>query len=260
MANIPSDRATGRAFLTDLQGGNIVDFQFAPFTLDFEEGGNYEQRTKIGHHFTDAVWISGQPSMFSLYMFVDRTNESVPMDIYDMPYSKVHTMNHRKPQYNQLTLTNLARLIVKKEYKGEKDFKQSEHFPNPEFAQGYDPARGIYPDLEKLLYFVRPEGINMDNNTIRNSAEVSVQDFEMYRFTAPPMVRFHYGTLWRECYMTNVKYKLSAMNKELVPRRFEADIKLVTVRQGYLENVTNFNNTINTDAEFGKGTNNSRFA
>ena len=254
MATLGSDRATGRAFFSDLDGGNIIDFQFAPFTLDFEEGGQYEQRTQIGRHFTDAVWISGKPNMFNLNMFVDRTNESVPMDLYDMPYNTLRRFPERQySQYNPLQAASLVRGMMRSDVLGDKDFKQSEYFANPAFADGYDPARGIYPDLERLLQFVRPVGVSVDNNTIRNSGEVNLEEFEEYRFVAPPMVRFYYGTHWRECYMTSVKYRLSAMNKELVPRRFEADISLIAIRWGYLENVTNFNDSISTDRGFGSG-------
>ena len=37
-------RAVKKAYFSDLEGGNILEFQFAPSELDFSEGGQFADR------------------------------------------------------------------------------------------------------------------------------------------------------------------------------------------------------------------------
>lgn len=246
------ERATKKAYITDLNGGNIVDFQFTPEELDFFEGGRFADRSSVGNYHTDYIWISGQPNKFKIDMWVDRTSESFGIGGTD-PFedaSRFPKVANRK--YTNFGLVNLVRGIqsgstssgFQSTFFRNKNTTANKIDPsiysfNPEFPQDEyaNNTKGVYFDLERLLYYVRPLGFELSRGTITPDGAISLRNFTQSRFTPPPMVRFFYGNSWSEGYIEEVKYNLSAMNKQLVPRRLKAEISFLRTRWGYLEEI-----------------------
>lgn len=248
-----SDRATKRAYITDLNGGNVVDFQFTPEELSFFEGGRFSDRISTGEYHTDYIWISGKPNKFNLKMWVDRTAESFGSDNMSDPFADTSRFpKHGNKRFTNFDLVNLVRSIregstssgfqstfFKKTAEEGRQIDPSIYSFNPDFPQDVvaNNTKGVYYDLEKLLYYVRPQGFKLSGGTISTDGTVSLSNFAQSRFAPPPMVRFFYGNSWSEGYIEEVKYTLSAMNRQLVPRRLEADISFIRTRWGYLEEV-----------------------
>lgn len=249
MSNLTTDRATKKAYFTDLDGGHLLEFQFAPFELNFEEGGRFVDRLPTGRYFNELVWISGKPTEFNLQMFIDRTQESYVSENFDQdPFSDVRRFPNRNPVYgfldivgliegikNSNTSSGFATSFKKKNQQGANEVAPSNYSASPHYVQRqFDEGSGVIPDLEALLYYVRPKGMKLSEATIHKDGSVKVTDYEQARFTPPPMIRFYYGNLWREGYVIEVKYNLSVMNKLLVPKRMDADIKIACTNWGYL--------------------------
>ena len=55
-----TQRAIKKAYFSDLDGGNILEFQFMPHELDFTEGGEYSERKPVGNYFPELMWINGK--------------------------------------------------------------------------------------------------------------------------------------------------------------------------------------------------------
>jgi len=252
MSNITTDRAVKKAYFSDLSGGHIIEFQFSPHELDFSEGGNYADRVSTGNYFTDLIWISGRPNKFNVQLFIDRTQESYFVDNFNQdPFSEISRFPNRNPKYLNFDIVNLAKGIAnggtssgfassfKKKYDGDGNkVEASTYSASPHYRQTqFDENVGVLKDLEALMYYVRPEGLNLAEATFRSDGSVSIKDFSQQRFTPPPMVRFYFGAIWREGYITNVDYNLSVMNKQLVPKRLDATIEIACTRWGYLNDV-----------------------
>lgn len=247
-----TERATKKAYLTDLNGGNVIDFQFTPEELEFFEGGRFADRQSVGEYHTDYIWISGKPNKFNLKMWVDRTQEAFATGVVNVdPFadsSRFPGVANRK--YTNFDLVNLVRGIrngstssgfqstfFKPKATEGNSVDPSIYSFNPDFPQDViqNNIKGVYYDLERLLYYVRPQGFKLSSGTISTDGVVSLTNFSQTRFMPPPMVRFFYGNSWSEGYIEEVKYSLTAMNKQLVPRRLEADISFLRTRWGYLE-------------------------
>lgn len=246
-----TERATGRAYFTDLDGGNVIDFQFAPATLSMFEGSRYTDRISIGEYHTDFLWLSGKPNNFKLKFWVDRTQESMGVWTGEDPFENMNNNRMRtNPRYSNFDALNMVRNMAKGEFgssgfytslRKKGDSKKgnplvpSKYSVNPDFRQeGYSEDIGVYGDLEKLLHFVRPKGFKLASIKLNIDGTMRLTDFEQSRFTPPPKIRFYYGNMWREGYIEQVSYQLSVMNKRLVPRRLEADITFICTRWGYL--------------------------
>lgn len=254
MPNLTTDRAVKKAYFSNLEGGRIVEFQFSPASLGFEESSKYATRVKTGSYFTDLVWISGNPNAFNIRMFIDRTQESYTSENYNQdPFSSFRRFPNQSPRFTSLDSVNLVRGIAssnsssgfassfkKNTKEGGKEIQPSNYSASPHFKQSqFNESVGVTPDLEALMYYVRPKGFQLDEITTSNNQVVSVSDFDNGRFTPPPMVRFYYGNMWREGYIIRVKYNLSVMNKLLVPRRLDADITMACTKWGYLNELDN---------------------
>lgn len=252
--NLTTDRATKKAYFSDMDGGHIVDFQFTPPELDFTEGGRFSDRVMTGQYLTDYIWISGKPSKFNLKLWVDRTQESMlPLNQDQDPFADIVRFPKRtNPRFTNFDVVNLIRGIAnndtssgfastfrKKNTSGANQVDSTIYSGTPDFSQDkYSPERGVYDDVERLMHYVRPLGFKLGNGSIGADGSVSIKDFAQSRFTPPPMVRFFYGNLWTEGYIEEVKYSLSMMSKTLVPRRLEADISFLRTAWGYLDEVS----------------------
>lgn len=249
MPNLTTDRATKKAYFTDLDGNHLVQFQFTPDTLEFIESGLYIDRIPIGKYFNNLTWISGKPNTFELRLFVDRTQESYLIENYNQsPFDSVTRFPNQHSETRSLDILNLLAGIKNSNTssgfasnfrdQGEKTSNKvtpTSYNASPDYPQtAFNEGTGVMPDIEALLYYVRPKGLKLSEITIQRSGEVRIDDFDMGRFIPPPMVRFYYGNLWREGYIVDVKYTLSVMNKLLVPRRLDAQIKIACTNWGYL--------------------------
>ena len=247
-------RAVGRAYFSDTEGGNIVDFQFAPAQLQMFEGNRFSDRISIGEYHTDYLWLSGKPNNFQLKFFVDRTLESMGVWTGEDPFANM-SLNRRRtnPRFTNFDAVNMVRGLLKGDL-GSSGFYTSlkrkgsvregnplvpsNYSINPDFRQDtYSEDVGVYADLERLMYFIRPKGFKLANIRLNTDGTMRMNEFEQNRFTPPPKVRFYYGNMWREGYFEQIKYDLSVMNSRLVPRRLDADIEFICTRWGYLTGI-----------------------
>ena len=253
MSNITIDRAVKRAYFSGLSGENILEFQFSPAELNFVEGGRYVDRIPTGSYFNQPAWVSGKASDFSLRMFIDRTQESYTAENYNEdPFQGVTRFPSRIPLVNSLDIAQLIRGIVtgntssgfqssfKKKHEGKhNEVAPSNYSASPHYRQSaFNEGAGVISDLESLLYFVRPKGLRLSELTIEEDGKINIEDFDVARFTPPPKVRFYQGSIWREGYMVEVAYNLSVMNKQLVPMRMDARIKIACTNWGYLNELS----------------------
>lgn len=260
MSDFTTARATKKAYFSDLDGGSILEFQFMPAELDFVEGGDFIERKKTGSYFTDMMWISGKASPFTLQFFIDRTQSSyVQGTVNENPLSDVQRFPNRFTKYTNLDVVNMVKgmassarnLLSKSRESGKSQLVASNYSATPHYNQNLDENVGVLKDLEALLFFVRPKGLKLAELTIstntRGEQAVSVKDFQQSRFTPPPMVRFYYGSIWREGYITEVRYNLSVMNKLLVPQRLDANISMSCTRWGYLNEIRSSAQAVSID-------------
>lgn len=257
MAYSPTPRANKKAFFSDLSGGHIVEFQFTPEEMKFTEGGKFIEKDMVGHYFNDSMWVSGKASPFDVRMFIDRTAESYMVDGDSDPFEQIKRHPNRFAKYGNLDIVNFVRGIAKGRSSSAfiPDFnkkqvaqtKPSAYSSSPDFAQNPDNTKGVLPDLEALLYYVRPLGLDLskqvsqDTTSLHSSGDgktevktIKIKDFQQTRFTPPPKVRFFYGDIWREGYIEEVNYTLSILNRDMIPQRLDADIRMICSRWGYL--------------------------
>lgn len=251
MTTVGTERAIKKAYFTDTLGGNLLEFQFSPASLDFEEAGRYSTRNPIGSFFTDMVWISGRPSQFNLRMFIDRTQESYVADTFNQdPFANVKRLPNINPAYSSLDIVNLINGINGSAFfKGRKrnvegnDITPSNYSASPHYSQSNTREDiGVMNDVEALMYYVRPKGLKLSEIIIDNTGIVNTVDFKEGRFTSPPKCRFYYGNMWREGYIVQVRYNLSAVNKSLVPRRMDATLRFSCTRWGHLNDIGDIGN------------------
>lgn len=245
MSNLTTDRAVKKAYFTALDGSHTLEFQFAPSELDFMEGGGFVDRLPTGSYFNELTWISGKPTNFRLRMFIDRTQESYIVEDYNQdPFEQIRRFPNRTPMFNADNILNfiegIKNALIPREQGLEIRLVPSNYSASPEFKQRSSGNNsGVIPDLEALLYYVRPKGLKLSEITIQKEGSIKMTDFEQGRFTPPPMIRFYFGNIWKEGYITEVNYNLSVMNKQLTPRRLDADIKIACTRWGYLNDMSN---------------------
>ena len=250
-----TSRATKGAYFSDTNGGNIVDFQFSPESLEFTEGGRFEDRILTGQYHTDYIWISGQPTKQEIKMWVDRTDESFNnVDKTEDPFSDlVRFPKASIPKYANFDIVNFLKGVKngitdltknglsKKTDDTANTVDRSVYSVNPAFSQDVTSAnRGVFYDVELLSYFIRPKGFKLSSATDTNGI-IKITDFPQNRFTPPPKCRFFYGNYWAEGYIQEVDYKLTVMNENLVPLRMEADIIFLTTKWGYLNDLATDN-------------------
>lgn len=248
---LPKNRKV--AYLADVDGKNIIQFMFAPNTLGFSEGNNYYEEIKIGRTKPDVLWVSAQPQSFSFEIFIDRTAESAGtnenLDIYaDYKTTGFQAASQRFfPSLTQRLRTIINKLhssnyTIMAEYEGQlSDLNIAPHYQqNLEENE----VKGVLPDLEKLLYYVRQKGAKGSDLVVEdlgNIGEVSSaisQNITADRlFVSPPKCRFYYGSIWKEGYIRNIQYQLLVPNAQLIPRRLVANIDFLITRGGTLSEV-----------------------
>lgn len=259
-----AERASRKAYFSDLDGGNILEFQFMPSELEFMEGGDFSERKPVGSYFPEFMWINGRTSPMQLQFFIDRTMASFVAGEYNQdPFSEVKRFPNKYAKYTRLDIVNMVNGLSKGQSSsgflstfGDKRKGQgvtpiaSGYSASPHYNQPLDENVGVLKDLEALLYYVRPLGLKLGEMTIQTSQRavmgdkgkgemgtIKYKDYEQARFTPPPMVRFYFGAIWKEGYISEVNYNLSVLNKKLVPQRLDAKLTMVCTRWGYLSEV-----------------------
>ena len=262
--SLTSNRSTKGAYFSDTKGGNIIDFQFSPETLEFNEGGRFSDRVLTGRYNVDYIWISGQPTKMSIKMWVDRTLESVtPTDATQDPFGDVVRFPKATiPRYANFDIVNMVRGMkngIMDRINGNVKNKQlqsktpipidpSVFAVSPNFDQSTTTSnKGVFHDVEKLAYFIRPLGYEQGVATTNSEGVISISDYKHNRFTPPPKCRYFYGNFWAEGYIQEVSYKLSVMNENLVPLRMEADIEFIVTDKGYLNDIAGSVTSPNTE-------------
>lgn len=241
------ERAYKTAYFSDKDGINIVDFQLAPIAIDGEVKASYDIKTLTGRTKPDSLWIKNEKEPFIIDIFIDRTQESIPNPeqfnpggekgyLSDFLFKSLgqYTRNIKAMSENVNSASSDA--VTAKAKKSWSSFAV-----NPNFKQ--DPnIIGVYADLDKILYFTKPElytgqsrmtGYNTD---VRG--EISIYSDEQTTFSPPPAMYYFYGNLWRECVLLSVKYRLSAMTKYLIPCRLEATLTLNIQDEGILSELS----------------------
>jgi len=242
LLSIPANRKI--AYFCDEKGENMFQFMFAPHTLRFVESQEFNQRVLTGSDEADVLWVSGRPKSFPLNIFVDRTPESggsnQHLDLWENKKSAFQLM----PSFQQRIRSILAE--TKAAFKGRDtqfNFVPSDLNVSPHYEQNTTANEkfGVGPDLERLLYFNRQKGATASSVVVRNAQDINT-NISQYnkknpklKFVAPPICRFFYGNIWREGYIDNVDYTLSAPNSELICRRLEATLDFIWVRGGTLQ-------------------------
>lgn len=259
-------RALAKAYLSNIDGSVIVDFQFAPSELNFSEGSEVKTFNEVGQHDTDLLWVSGKPQQFMLDIFVDRTAESFDnsdKQAFDEWYnirrfiswypSLIPILGAASPfgaGVAAVTTAGIAKslevygMFKKKGQVADPSDYPSKYIANPEFmqtrGQGGERIIGVNDDVQKILYFIRPTGYT------ETSGEQSGDDIDKGRFTVeptvqdaafnpPPLCRFFYGNIWREGYIIDFNYNLSVPNNLLTPQRLMGQITIQILRGGVLD-------------------------
>jgi hypothetical protein len=231
-------RATKRAYLTDINGDNVVNFQFAPASLTFSEGNTFHERLKTGAYYAEYTWISGVRRAFTLEMFIDRTLQSFSGPEFNQDIaSEVRRIPAIFPQFTAFQSSAYVNAI--RRAKGRRaevpTVPMTSHSKSPEFAQNnLNEEKGVYPDLHKLLYYIRPSVLTQSTGFFENTGTIEFDSNANNRFTPPPRCRFFQGNQWKEGFISQVEYELSAMNRELVPRRLIANFTFLVEREGIL--------------------------
>lgn len=225
------ERAVAGAYLSNLDGTVTFDFQFAPHELQFSDRNKFYTRMKVGQYRPEFVWISGDAKELELNLFIDRTYGAKSRN--DLGVAPATLDAFRRPATNPRVLgQEVAPPPTAPETINEQNFKQyaSLYSPNPNFPQyANDEQAGVYIDFERLRYFLNLNVKRVNREDLLNGV-IQYED----RFIPPPMVYFIYGNLWMRGYLMEAKYTFSAVNKYLVPKRLDSQIKLIIDADGLL--------------------------
>lgn len=238
--NLTTERATAGAYLADLNGQNIVDFQFSPHELDFSEDSNIVDRMNVGHYYPELVWISGKLKTFNVKMFIDRSLESMVKDSQNNdPFSDVKRFPDQNPRSDNSVDYSNGLKVANGGQADEIRVEMTSFDVSPEYPKvTNNDEKGVYPELEKVLYYIRPKGLKIPSSSLSDKGILTVEDLEISRFTPPPVVRFFYGNLWKQGYLSKVSYTLSVVNKLLVPQRMEATLEFMIEAEGILNDIS----------------------
>jgi hypothetical protein len=266
MANlwsVPANRKV--AYLCDMNGDNVFAFMFAPHELDFTEENDFFENIPVGSTEPDVLWVGGVPKRFPLEIFVDRTNESGGTNTELDAFYQENVNQSFSSQLAERLARTIGRITdaanadiatFSSAPTGQKfNFVRSDLNISPQYSQdGYDNETiGVYPDLDRLLYYIRQAGENADSVSIDEGATIEQINSQINKFSnpsvkkfvSPPKCRFFYGTLWREGYVRKLDYKLEVPNAQLIPRRLRAKLEFLWIRGGSLSPVAPAQSTTN---------------
>jgi len=223
------------AYITNLDGSVIIDFQYSPHEMDRSTKSNIKTSTYTGSVDVDLYWVSGEPESVPIPFFIDRTKESMPYKGGTQAEVKPKTLDWLRPVYDNSALAQIIRGMVKSKTPSEK-IPTSEYNATPHFKQNRD---SVLYDIEVFESFLRPEGYK------QVPASVVVQSYEFrnntpdnnaVRFVPPQMIRFFYSGLWVEGYLENIDYKYSIFMSGK-PQRVEGTLTIAAHKKGTFEYV-----------------------
>lgn len=242
-----AERAKRRAFITNVDGSKIIDFQFTPTGFSGEETASYNVKNKTGVHDADMLWVSGNSHSLPIEIFIDRTEESVGTGKQVDKFAPLDT-NKTYFMYDAEQYVLAMRAVAEGLYNGipASRIVKTDYAVSPEFAQGDENTRnanGVYPDLLNFLYFVRPKGYVSTDAKVSSYDVKTVRGFFKYKsrvaqkFVPPPMLRYFFGNIWVEGYASGFTYELSMVNKDLIPLRLTGTLNIHVSDWGILSSI-----------------------
>jgi hypothetical protein len=240
-----AEKALTHAYFSDVSGKVVIDFQFSPASLTFVENSKVVEETVVGHYGNDLLWIGGNVSDIKLHIFLDRTEESLVGQKSDALNRTIKTPNvFVAPFQSSVILEAIKNVLGMSSRPGINDPERSSYDPAPHFAQNPNNTTGVLGDVAKFQYFMRPEGYKNSVIIVEGGANKSSKDEDTLTnpndalFSMPPLIRFYHGEIWVEGYLSVFNYKLTVMDKQLIPNRLEADINIKVHRFGTFRTVT----------------------
>jgi hypothetical protein len=233
-------RALKSAYLSNVEGSVIIDFQFSPSELDFSENSSVKVETLTGEYGADLFWTSSNMDSVTLKLFIDRTSESFVGTKTPDKEKTVKIPSWFPKPYETSAIVNAIKRQLKPKEAGQ--IERSSYDPSPNFKQDEAKYNGVLTDLAKIQLFLRPEGYKsslsgMLVNSKNYKGKLNIEESAGKRFSPPPIIRFFHGDLWVEGYATKFSYNLSVMNTQLVPQRLTGDLIIVVSRSGQFKSV-----------------------
>jgi hypothetical protein len=234
-----TERAIRSAFFSNESGTVIIDFQFTPVSIEFEKSTAYHSSNMNGFDEPDIGWISGVPSHFALDIFIDRTSESLGEKYTEYEGETLQNTEfyYGYDKYNQ---SGIIKEYIKSAKNAKANFKVSDYAVNAVFAKNakYNETIGVFQDLANLLYFITPLGNDtLPVGDMTKKGVVVLKNFKTAQFSPPPVILFFYGDFWKKGFLSRISYSLSAMNKNLIPRRLMANLEFIELSGGVLKDI-----------------------
>ena len=235
-------KASRKAYFSDVNGTLFIDFQFSPAELDMGESSVFKVENLTGKFGPNIMWSSGSIDPINLEIFIDRTQESFVGT--KIPEEK-KTIKTPGLYPNPLQTSAIVQAVRRMYLKRAKDtvIEQSSYDMSPGFEQSKTKYNGVLTDLANIQKFVRPEGYEESISgmlvpSYNYKGTFTVTESPIQRFTTPPVIRFFYGDIWLEGYISKFKYKLSVPNTNLIPQRLQGDITLIVHRGGQFKSIS----------------------
>lgn len=238
-------RAIRKAYFSDIEGNNIIDFQFSPHELEFSETARMKMDYLTGVYGVNIAWNSASYGPFSVKLFIDRTKESFASDKLPDTKKTIKTPSwFPRPDQSSAIVQAVKNIVnpIKNRKAGSPEL--STYDPAPSYKQDEAKYNGVLTDLVKFQYFIRPEGYSssipgMLVNSNDYKGKLNVEDESELRFSPPPIIRFFNGDIWMEGYVSKFNYKLGIMDMNLIPQRLTGEITINVHRGGQFQSIGN---------------------
>lgn len=253
-----AERSLKKGFFTDDKGENLIEFQFNPTEIVFNEESRIESETHVGEVNPNMLWVSSAPEDFYITLFVDRSDESRGtqgrnFDASDLIGKKQY--HYIGAGLDQMVRTAKARVegtagryglesIIRGDVEADPNLMRSEYNPSPHVNPndiGFNKNVGVWNEYQKFKKYMRPRGWEEDVNLSNyNSLAFNLALLEAGRwerqqsFTSPPLAIMFFGDLWIEGYFRSLRPRFSVMTRNLTPQRMEVEIILSIHRKGII--------------------------
>jgi len=238
------ERAIKYAYLSNVRGDFVINFQLTPHELKMTESVKIKTESITGNNKVDLYWTSGNVESFNFDMFIDRTQNSRVGASYSTESQRPKNINiFPSIVETSATIQGLNKLFANPVERDE--FVISGYDPSPHFKQ-VDDENGVLRDLEQLKYFMRPDGMEKQKGIMLTEGgnfkgSFNAPNEDELIFNSPPILRFFYGSIWKEGYLSKLNYTLSVPNRELVPLRLQAKLVMTVHRSGTFTTLPSIN-------------------